>query len=527
MHTPMKTTKPTLLSPGFRTATALVLTCALASPAFPQSTAEINLLRAEMKADREAYEARIEALEKRLAAVETPPATTTTPAAPPANVEQRLTALEKSSQETAKALDEVFSPTFVAEGLPKDVTRNFELHGYLRSGYGINQEGGGQERVTSPDGLFQIGPGRLGNEEDTYGELGFQYAFPVEDENAAKFGFKGLLAFKYAGDKSNYTVEEGNRADLLIREAFVTASNVMKNAPDVQFWAGQRFYDRHDIHIYDYYFLDTSGYGGGVEKIDLGPGKLAIAYLGGTDATSLVEGRYSLTKQILDIRWSELPVFGGKGMLWISPQYVNGGSGVNPEETEGIAAGWVQFNNIPKGYNKASIQYGYGAGYQFNTYVSAVSFQPTGALDDAQTFQITDQVVWQFSDQLSLMWAGILNWEDKGYQAAGESSSDRLFLTTAVRPVYMFTDHIGLAVELGFDWVDDVRYTPNDDSTTLGKITIAPVIRPGGSFFSRPEIRVYASYFFWGDAPGYYQPNGTEPGDNSSWSFGIQAETWW
>jgi maltoporin len=151
--------------------------------------------------------------------------------------------------------------------------------------------------------------------------------------------------------------------------------------------------------------------------------------------------------------------------------------------------------------------------------VSAVSFQPKGALDDAQTFQITDQVVWQFNDQLSLMWAGIANWEDKGYRAAGESSSDRLFLTTAVRPVYMFTDHLGLAVELGFDWVDDVRYTPGDDSTTLGKITIAPVIRPGGSFFSRPEIRVYASYFFWGDAPGYYQPNGTKPGDNSSWEL--------
>jgi maltoporin len=340
MHTPMKTIKPTTRSPGSRTAAALVLTCALASPVFAQSSADLNLLRAEMKADREAYEARIAALEKRLATVETTPATPTTPAAPPVNVEQRLTALEKSSQETAKALDEVFSPTFVAEGMPKDATRNFEFHGYLRSGYGINQDGGGQERVTSPDGLFQIGPGRLGNEEDTYGELGFKYNFPTEGENAAKFGFKGTFAFKYAGDKNNYTVEESNRADLLIREAFVTASNVIKSAPDVQFWAGQRFYDRHDIHIYDFYFLDTSGYGGGVEQIDLGPGKLAIAYLGGTDATSLVEGRYSLTKQVLDIRWSELPVLGGKGMLWISPQYVNGGSGVNPEKTEGVATGW-------------------------------------------------------------------------------------------------------------------------------------------------------------------------------------------
>lgn len=514
-------------SPSSRTAAALALVCALTTPVFAQSASDLEVLRAEMKADREAYEARIAALEKRLATIEAPPAPPAAPAPAPTNVEQRLSALEKSNKETTKALDEVFSPNFIAEGLPKDVTRNFELHAYLRAGYGINQDGGGQEKVTSPDGLFQIGPGRLGDEEDTYGELTFKYTVPVEDENAAKFGFQSTLAFKYAGDKSNYTTEEGNRADLLIREGFVTASNVIKTAPDVQFWAGQRFYDRNDIHIYDYYFLDTSGYGGGVEKIRLGPGKLAIAYLGGTDATSLVDGRYSLTKQILDFRWSELPTFGGKGMLWVSPQYVNGGSGVNPEKTEGVAVGWVQFNNVSKGYNKASVQYGYGAGYQFNTYVSAVSFQPKGALDDAETVQATDQLVWQFNDRFSLMWAGIANWEDKGYQTPTESSSDRLFLTTAVRPIYMFTEHIGLETELGFDWVDDVRYTLGDDSTTLGKITIAPVIKPSGSFWSRPEIRLYASYYFWGDAPGYYQPNGTKSGDDSSWSFGIQAETWW
>jgi len=497
---------------------------ALSSPGFAQTTTtDLDAIRSEMKAARDSYETRIADLEKRLADLEKP----ASPSASPADVEQRLTALEKSDQETAKAFDEVFSPTFITEGLPKDVTRNLEFHGYLRSGYGINQSGGGQERVTSPDGLFQIGPGRLGNEEDTYGELTFKYNFPTEDANSAKFAFQGTLAYKYSGDKSNYTTDDANGADILIRESFVTASNVLKSNPDVQFWAGQRFYDRNDIHIYDYYFLDTSGYGGGVENIKLGPGKFAVAYIGGTDSTAIVDSRFSLTKQILDFRWSELPTFGGKGTLWVSPQYVNGGSGVNPEKTSGLALGWVQLNTLSKGYNKASVQYGFGAGYQFNTYVSAISFQPKGALDDAKTFQITDQFVWQFNDRFSLMWASIANWEDKGYQTASESSADRLFLTTAVRPIYMFTDHVGLETELGFDWVDDVRYSLGKDSAKLGKITIAPVLKPSGAFWSRPEIRLFASYFFWRDTPGYYQPNGSRAGDNSSWSYGIQAETWW
>lgn len=516
----MKPTYQSLNSVGRRATALLALGASLAAPAFAQSSSDLEALRAEIKASREAYEARIATLEKRLADLEKAPAA---PAASPA-VEQRLTALEKSNKETNKALDEVFSPGFIASGLPKDVTRNFEFHGYLRAGYGINQDGGGQEKVTSPDGLFQIGPGRLGDEEDTYGELTFKYTVPQETADSVKFAVQSTLAYKYAGDKSNYNTNDG---DLLIREAFVTANNVFKTNPDVQFWAGQRFYDRHDIHIYDYYFLDTSGYGGGVENIKLGPGKLAVAYLGGTDNTAQIASQYSLTKQILDFRWSELPTFGGKGTLWVSPQYVNGGTGVNPDEVGGLAVGWVQMNTLSKGYNKASIQYGFGAGYQFGTYVSGINYQPKGTLDDAKTFQITDQLVWQFDDQFSLMWAAIVNYEDKGYQNPGESSADRTFATTAVRPIYMFTPHIGLETEIGFDWVDDVRWTPEDDATTVGKITVAPVIKPSGAFWSRPEIRLYATYFFWSDAPSWYAPNGVEAGKEGSFSFGIQAETWW
>ncbi len=501
----------------------------LSTPLHAQTaTDDLSALKAEMRAAREAYENRIAELEKRLSAIET-----AKPAASGAqtNVEERLSALERSNREHDEAIDEIFSPNFIAEGLPADVTRNFEFHGYLRAGYGVNQSGGGQLQVTHPDGLFQIGPGRLGNEQDTYGELTFKYNVPNSGDGP-KFAVQSTLAYKYAGDKSNYVTPGftppatyDNGGDILFREAFVTASNVLASAPEVQFWAGQRFYDRHDIHIYDFYFLDMSGYGGGVENIPLGPGKLAVAYLGGTEDDLTVEGRFNLTKQAIDIRWSELPTFGGKGTLWVAPMRVNGGSGVNPDDTSGVALGWVQFNTLAKGFNKASIQYGYGAASQFNTYVSGISFQPKGTLDDTETLQITNQTVWQYTDRFSLMAAGIYNYTDAGsYQASG---SDRTYVSAAVRPIYMFTKHLGLETEFGFDWADDTRYDARDGSTSLGKITIAPVIKPSGAFWSRPEIRLYASYFFWDGAPGYYNPNGVKTGKNSSLSFGIQAETWW
>jgi maltoporin len=538
---------------ALRGAGALALAAAttgLAQNTAPAPSPDVAALRSEMRAEREAYEARITELERRLAAVERPGAAspaatgTTSTTASGASLEQRVATLERNTRENSEALEEVFAPNFVAEGLPKDATRNFELHGYLRAGYGVNQSGGGQQQITHPDGLFQIGPGRLGNEQDTYGELTFKYNFPTE-EDGPRFAFQSTLAFKYAGDKNNYTtpgvggvdndgdgqidqIRYDNGGDILFREAFVTASNVLATAPDVTFWAGQRFYDRHDIHVYDYYFLDMSGYGGGVEKIALGPGKLAVAYLGGTEDDFPVENNNWPTKQAVDIRWSELPAFGGKGMLWVAPMWATGGNG-NPDvqfrDEFGVAAGWIQMNTLAKGFNKLGLQWGYGVASQFNTYISAINFQGADVIEDAETWQVTEQFVWQFSDQFSLMAAGIVNYLEGGTRYA--SGTDRLFASAVVRPIYMFTKHIGLETEFGFDWIDDVRYTPEKDSTTLGKITIAPVIKPSGSFWSRPEIRVYASYFFWNDEPGYYSPNGVGPGDRSSWNFGIQAETWW
>lgn len=40
-------------------------------------------------------------------------------------------------------------------------------------------------------------------------------------------------------------------------------------------WAGKRFYQRHDVHMIDFYYWDISGHGAGIENIDLGFGKLS------------------------------------------------------------------------------------------------------------------------------------------------------------------------------------------------------------------------------------------------------------
>ena len=65
-----------------------------------------------------------------------------------------------------------------------------------------------------------------------------------------------------------------------MREAYVEMKNVIKSAPEVTFWAGQRFYDRYNTDPADWFWLDTSGFGIGAYNIHLGPGNLYIAWIG-------------------------------------------------------------------------------------------------------------------------------------------------------------------------------------------------------------------------------------------------------
>ena len=59
------------------------------------------------------------------------------------------------------------------------------------------------------------------------------------------------------------------------REANVQGKNLIEWLPGSTIWAGKRFYQRHDVHMIDFYYWDISGPGAGIENIDLGFGKLS------------------------------------------------------------------------------------------------------------------------------------------------------------------------------------------------------------------------------------------------------------
>ena len=156
---------------------------------------------------------------------------------------------------------------------------------------------------------------RLGNEADTYGEIGLTHNWLRQDDPLLAPYVRTTVMLSYStGENFSYdslnNQAQGN--DIALRQAYVEAGNVFESLPDIRFWAGQRYYRRHDIHINDFYYLDMSGYGGGVEDVPLGDfGKLALAWIGGS-VDNYVTDNGDVAKQNIDLRLYDINVPLGK-----------------------------------------------------------------------------------------------------------------------------------------------------------------------------------------------------------------------
>ena len=117
----------------------------------------------------------------------------------------------------------------------------FRFHGYLRSGFGVAEDGKPQEAFKAPNTLAKY---RLGNETEAYLETTFAYGVRPEDD--PKTFFDTRITVSYVTPTSNTNNFETTTA---LREAFVLAQGVWHRQERATFWAGQRFYDRHDLHM--------------------------------------------------------------------------------------------------------------------------------------------------------------------------------------------------------------------------------------------------------------------------------------
>jgi maltoporin len=173
--------------------------------------------------------------------------------------------------------------------------------------------------------------------------------------------------------------------------------------------------------------------------------------------------------------------------------------------------------------NKFSLQFGTGAAKTFTSgYETVALTNGTFIVPDDRSswrFRATESFVTQPWAHLSISPALVYQYTD--YHNAQDTVQ---WFSAGVRPVYHFDKHFSLAFEGGADYGDDSGLK---QSGTLYKFTLAPQVSLGDRFFSRPVIRVYATYATWSeDFKG--QVGGPDYANSTSgWTWGMQMESWW
>jgi maltoporin len=400
----------------------------------------------------------------------------------------------------------------------------FEFDGYVRSGFGINAKGGDQDAFQAPGAFAKY---RLGNETETYGELGLTANWVNPEHNDAWFKTKVKLAL-VAPRNSTFDSLKDPTGNIAVRESYAEAGHLFESHPEMTFWAGQRFYRRRDIHINDFFFNDMSGYGAGFQDMKLGGGnmKLSVAYLGGSVENPAMGsadlGR--LAKNTLDLRVSDIPAGPGTLEVWLIPTVALQGSSTQNNHS-GIGGGVFYFMPVMGGFNEVSASFGYNAAANLSSGLD------TGIASGGWMLRLVERGVFQLSPTMSMMVGGVLQFDNRdastGITGGTDSGLGNTWASLGARPVFMLSKYTGVAVEGGIDIVK--AQTSGAPTEVLGKVTVAGLLRPAADFWARPELRVFVTTAAWNN--GVNDTGGTGgaafAGDNAGVTVGVQAESWW
>ncbi|PSW16417.1 maltoporin [Photobacterium rosenbergii] len=407
------------------------------------------------------------------------------------------------------------------------VLAEVDFHGYMRAGIGISGDNGQQVRYESNK------IGRLGNEDDLYAEV--QLGKEVYNQNGKSFYVDSMAAWLSNGSndfegtntscelvQDTQEISCNNDAQFAIRQFNVKAEGLIARDPGAVIWAGKRYYQRHDIHITDFYYWDTSGSGAGVENISAGPGKLSLAALRQDDGDVNVNN--------LDIRYAELGLWDEANLeLGFNYGFINEtddqkGMGISDDPL--MVTAELTMADVVGGLNKVILQYAtnsYGAqmaGLEAGNSpeVSPGSDTLLNGSDGSDGYRIINWGVMAPSD----------TWEI-GYQlvyarSTFDNKDDHDIFSVVVRPMYKWNEYNRTVFEAGWFTEDnrvDKDLDNNNADASAGKFTIAQAWSAGSSFWARPELRVYASYI------EDYEDNSIGKAGDSEYNLGVQVEAWW
>ncbi|MND96918.1 Maltoporin precursor [compost metagenome] len=331
--------------------------------------------------------------------------------------------------------------------------------------------------------------------------------------------------------------------------------NLIDWLPGSTIWAGKRFYQRHDVHMIDFYYWDISGPGAGLENIDVGFGKLPLAATRSSEAggsssfasNSIYDYTTRTANDVFDVRLAQMEINPG-GTLELGADYGRANERDGYYLVDGASKdGWMftaeHTQSMLKGFNKFVLQYAtdsmtsQGKGLSQGSSIGTSDNINYAMNNNGHLWRVLDHGAISLGDSWDLMYVGM-------YQDINlDSNNGTKWWTVGVRPMFKWTPIMSTLLEVGYD---NVKSQETGDTNNQYKITLAQQWQAGDSIWSRPAIRVFATYAKWDEKWGYapsgnntkagYNPgvaysdtslNSFSRGDNDEWSFGAQMEIWW
>ncbi|AYN26160.1 carbohydrate porin [Buttiauxella sp. 3AFRM03] len=408
-----------------------------------------------------------------------------------------------------------------------DPLSGIDFFGYFRSGIAGGESGSMNEAV---GGSFQKNKlGRLGNEFDTYAEIGFG----KELYNAGSQSvYIQTMINMYDGDSNSNNGDNPFGWENLNMQF----RNFM--GFDETTWVGIRQYNKYSIDANDYFFWNKTNVGGGIEKMSVGQGKLSIAALhrdieednsmGADGDLDSVDIDDLVDSNQLELMYDSQPLWRGASLV-VGYKYLNADASDeqiqhnNHDYSDGqTAMVMLQQQVFEKGINNTVVQY-YADGSALQGVTFGAADTLNGTVKSGNGWAMRNYGViplaedWDLSHAINYAAANdIERWDGK--------KGDGTTVSASAKVTYHWSDYTRTYVELGY--FDDEKTVDGTNYERSGsKYTVAQALSFGRD---KPELRLFASYFDsstdnWDDTG-----NAFENGHSSdTWAVGLQANVFW
>ncbi|MEO8156068.1 MAG: carbohydrate porin [Rhizobacter sp.] len=375
-----------------------------------------------------------------------------------------------------------------------------DFSGYIRAGTGLSTRGGNQVcfGLAGADTKY-----RLGNECDYVVEPNFDAK--LADFEGADWHVHVMPTNTYYGWGDGAANGAPDQLMTRFNQVYTYGSHVAALGNGTV-WAGRRFYNRLQTGINDQFLENNDGDGAGLEDIDLGVGKLSVAFMMNPNGT-VNDNRYSLPIRLTGVK--DMP--NGELAFYVTPskQVKADDQSANPNlvaspisQPSGLAIGVYQtFNGLILGGNT----------------LIGVKYDKLGETKNTR-------VVFQQSANFGVTAVDFIT-EYRNRTAAAQAGNK--WFTIGARADTSIGGPFRFLVEAGHD---QVKPENGGDKLTLNKLTLALAASAGKEAGSRPTVRLFVTTAAWNDAAKTALNSNTQAifGDKKAGTtIGFQGETWW